>query len=345
MTVVWRLTARELFLRALAGLLLAALLSQAVLASSDLPPALLKIQEYNQQLAESMLLKISFFVAFIAGVLTLLSPCILPLLPAYFSYTFKEKRDITRMTLLFFLGFTVVFMSFGFAAGLVGEQSLAYLQRPLVVVIAGIFLVVMGLLAFFDRGFTSFIRLRHKPRSDTFGVFLEGLLFAIGWTACVGPILGGILSIAALLGKGPLAALMMAFYSFGLFVPLFILSMSYDRLGLGQKSFLKPRPFTLSLLGKSYRTNSHSMIAGSLLMLIGMVFVVFRGTGVINRLGWTPQHFYAVQRWLLGWQYAHAAGTISLVLFVLVLGLFLVRSKRSRHAGEGARGGGKHSGT
>lgn len=80
-------------------------------------------------------------------------------------------------------------------------------------------------------------------------------------------------------------------------------------------------------------------------MLIGLVFVVFRGTGIINRLGWTPQHFYAVQRWLLNWQYAHAAGTISLILFVLVLGLFLVKSKRSRHAGEGARGGGKHSGT
>ena len=308
----------------------AALLSQAALADSSLPPALQKIQEYNLQLAGEMLLKISFFVAFLAGALTLLSPCILPLLPAYFSCTFREKRRITGMTLLFFLGFALVFMAFGLVAGLVGERSLSALQRPWLVVGAGVFLIAMGLLAFFDRGFASFLRAGGKQRSDPLGVFLSGALFALGWTACVGPILGGILMVGALLGKAALSALMMLFYSLGIFVPLFILSMTYERLGLTGKGLLRGRQVTLPLLGRRFRTNTWSMLSGSLLMLLGAVFVAFRGTGVVNRLGWSSELFYAAQRWLLGWQYANVAGMLLLAVFAGILILFLVRKKNRK---------------
>ncbi|MEK6845257.1 MAG: cytochrome c biogenesis protein CcdA, partial [Nanoarchaeota archaeon] len=78
------------------------IIAAPALAQSVLPLGLQKIIAYNQQVTLDFSVKISFLIAFLAGMLGILSPCILPFLPAYFSYTFKEKKNITKMTLVFF---------------------------------------------------------------------------------------------------------------------------------------------------------------------------------------------------------------------------------------------------
>ncbi len=82
-----------------------------VSAQLNLPPGIQAIEEYNQQYAMEFIQSISIPLVFLAGVLSFISPCILPLIPAFFSYTFKEKRKITRMTLVFFFGFSIIFVT------------------------------------------------------------------------------------------------------------------------------------------------------------------------------------------------------------------------------------------
>src|SRR3989344_9170762 len=109
--------------------------------ADNLPIGLLRIQEQNLKDANSFLQNVSFIIAFLAGILSILSPCILPLLPAFFSYTFKEKRNITKMTFIFFLGFSLIFVIFGVIASFLGTSlSLLQVDYKLIIFIAGIFL-------------------------------------------------------------------------------------------------------------------------------------------------------------------------------------------------------------
>src|SRR3989338_4581181 len=133
---------------------------------SNSPPALQKIVDYNQEFASNFMLKISFLVAFVAGTLGILSPCILPFLPAYFSYTFKEKSNITWMTLIFFLGFSLVFVVMGVIAGFIGEQSLAVMQKGWLVTIAGIFMIILGVISLRGKKVCSYVNFNHKFKSD-----------------------------------------------------------------------------------------------------------------------------------------------------------------------------------
>ncbi len=304
-------------------------LSFLVSAQSDLPIGLQKIIDFNNQSTADFAVKISFFIAFIAGILGILSPCILPFFPAYFSYTFKEKKNITKMTSVFFLGFSLVFVSMGAIAGFIGEQALSIIQPGWLVTIVGIFMIALGILTLKGKKVCSYININNKFKSDTPGTFLFGMFFAIGWTACLGPILAGILGIGAILGNIWYSALLMFFYSIGNLVPLFILSMFYDKFNLSESRFIKGKILTLSILGKKYYVHSTNLISGLLFLVIGFVLVVYKGTAIINKLDifGTKDYFYSTQRQLIEWQYANIFGIIVFLLFVMVLRVFLWRYK------------------
>ncbi|HII16540.1 TPA: cytochrome c biogenesis protein CcdA [Candidatus Woesearchaeota archaeon] len=304
-------------------------------ADAHLPDNLQKIVAYNDEMTASLLMKLSLAVAFLAGTLTILSPCILPLLPAYLSYACREKKDITRMTLVFFAGFALVFSAFGIVAGIIGERSYSALQHPAVIVFAGILLVVLGMLSFLGMGFASPLRKKMIAGNGGRAVFAQGLLFALGWTACVGPILGGILGIAALQGSIARAVLLMFFYSLGIFVPLFILSIAYDRFDIGSRKWMQGKGYQIRLFGKAFTLTIPNMISGVLLAGIGAVFIIFRGTGVVN--GWnifgTSQYFYGLQRWLLGFAYADTMGITTLAIFIGIVIVSVIRMRVKKKEG------------
>ena len=210
--------------------ILVVLTSISVLAESDVPIGLQKIIDYNNQSTAEFAVKVSFLIAFIAGMLGILSPCILPFLPAYFSYTFKEKKDITKMTLIFFLGFSLVFVSMGIVAGFIGAQVLSVVQSGWLVTLAGIFIVILGIMSLLGKGFSSLIKPNKKFKNDASGTFLFGIFFALGWTACLGPILAGILGIGAIMGNIFYSALLLFFYSLGNFRLQFYVSNHVSRL-------------------------------------------------------------------------------------------------------------------
>ncbi len=313
---------KSLFGLALFFLFVLCLFSFSMLA--ELPPALLKIQEYNLQLAQSNMLQMTFFMAFFAGILGILSPCILPLLPAYFAYTFKEKSNITLMTLVFFFGFAFVFVGMGIVAGFLGEQTITAIQGTVLPRIAGLFLILTGAMIFFGKGFSSLFSFHTRFSHDVVGVFLFGCTFALGWSACLGPFLSGILAIGALLHNVYYAALLLFFYALGNLVPLFVLSFFYDSFSERLNSFNR----SVRIFG--YSVPLSSFVSSILFVLFGLVLVLFGGTALVNSfdaLG-TKEYFYSIQRGLLVSSWGSYVGAAVLVLFLGVLAYFLWRGRK-----------------
>jgi cytochrome c-type biogenesis protein len=191
--------------------------------------------------------QVSLFIAFMAGLLSFISPCVLPLVPSYLSFitglSFDElagNQDRAHIrwktmshSLLFIAGFSTVFISFGASATLIGQFFLSY--QGVIRKLGGILIVLFGLyiLGLFKvNPLMSEHRWHpeHKP-AGYLGSFLIGISFAAGWTPCVGPILGTILLYASTTQSLLKGMLLLTFYSIGLGLPLFLTS-------LGVNSFL-----------------------------------------------------------------------------------------------------------
>jgi cytochrome c-type biogenesis protein len=184
------------------------------------------------------------FVAFAAGVISFLSPCVLPLVPGYLSLmsgvgtadlavaTKADTRRLLRSTLLFVAGFTVVFVALGAGASAIGQVLLDH-QRGLNQ-IAGAVVIVMGLAmagVVTPRLFQQERRVDVRPsKLGVFAAPVMGMAFAFGWTPCIGPVLASVLSLAATeatLGRG--VSLLLA-YSLGLGVPFVATGVAFGRL-------------------------------------------------------------------------------------------------------------------
>ena len=235
-----------------------------------------------------MNLHLTVFTAFAAGVVSFISPCVLPLIPAYLSFltgsTLEElKADQTaaqRATVMlhacsFVLGFTVVFMALGFTAGAIGNVLLQY--RDIIARVGGILVIVLGLnmLGVFK---IPFLMMDTRPQwrsanRSYLASFIVGLGFAAGWSPCIGPILAAILALAAQDSYGPATAYLLV-YSLGLGVP-FLLTAAAVSQSLGALNKIK------RYLG------AIEMTAGAFLVATGIVLL----TGAFTRIaGWFYQY-------------------------------------------------------
>lgn len=190
--------------------------------------------------------ELTIAVAFVAGVVSFLSPCVLPLFPSYLSFvtglTFDELADpdpaarsrVRRLTvvhsLLFILGFMLVFMALGASASAVGQfmrVNQVWIRR-----VAGIVIVLFGLhiagvfqFAFLQR--ERRVHLQERP-AGMLGSVVVGFAFGAGWTPCIGPILGAILTMAGTAAELKTGVLMLAVYGLGLGVPFFVAAVGFS---------------------------------------------------------------------------------------------------------------------
>ncbi len=180
---------------------------------------------------------VSFWAAFAAGLLTFLSPCILPLIPAYISYitgvSFDELKEGERgairkktlvHSLLFILGFSFVFIAFGASATYLGRLLIDY--RTVIMRVGGALVIIFGLylmgifrLGFLDREKKLTFKLR---KGSKFGSVLFGITFAVAWTPCIGPILGSILVLAGTRNSVLEGVWLLSIYSLGIAIPFVI---------------------------------------------------------------------------------------------------------------------------
>lgn len=225
---------------------------------------------------------LSLPVAFAAGLLSFLSPCVLPLIPAYLSFitglttTELSEQDrpvgqVLAPALLFVLGFSIVFVGLGASASLLGQFLAEY--RGVAEKVAGIVLVAFGILML---GVVKVPWLYGEARADmtrarAFGrgaALVMGMAFAAGWTPCVGPILGSILALASQSQSVVRGALLLVAYSAGLGVPFVAVALLFGR----------ARPL-LSWMGR------HALVlnrtAGGILIAIGLL-VFFGRLGLLT---------------------------------------------------------------
>src|SRR4029078_56564 len=220
---------------------------------------------------------IRILIAFVAGIASFLSPCVLPLVPGYISLIsgvsidgLKEgtsnKRAVIINSLAFNAGLSVIFLVLGTTAGLVGATITS---NPWVRIIGGLVIIAFGLqligllkisALYKDTRFFS----DDKPRG-IFGSAALGMAFAAGWTPCIGPTLGGIIGLAATSGVCLSGLVLSAFYSAGLAVPFLIT-------GLGINQFLS--------FYKGFRKHLHKVevTSGVVLIVVGLLVVCGRST-------------------------------------------------------------------
>ncbi|SHE55782.1 cytochrome c-type biogenesis protein [Ferrithrix thermotolerans DSM 19514] len=246
---------------------------------------------------------LEYVAAFGGGIVSFLSPCVLPLVPAYLSVvsgvgtqdivtsSSDNIKKLALSTTLFILGFAIVFTALGLTVSAIGASINSY--KPLLVRVSGVVLLLMAafLLA------SVFLKLpwlyqekRFHPQLSRFGLFaspIAGMAFAFGWTPCIGPILASVLAVAATSGKATQGAILLISYSLGLGVPFLVTGLAFSKL-VGAFAFIK-RHFTvltsisagvLALFGILLSLNDFSWITIHLENLATSI-----GLGSLNKLG------------------------------------------------------------
>jgi len=232
--------------------------------------------------------QVSSIVAFTAGILTFLSPCILPLVPSFIAYiagvSYSDLKDehkhITKKTLshtlLFILGFSVVFILMGLTATVVGKVLFQY--QKFIRIGGGLLIILFGftLAGILKIGFMAKDhRLNiHAKKATYLGSFLVGVTFAAAWTPCAGPIFGSILVIASTKGNVAEGAKLLALYSAGMGVPFILMALTahsflkyFNRFKGVMANVSKIAGVFLILVGILIITDSLNMISGKILSL------------------------------------------------------------------------------
>ena len=211
-----------------------------------------------------------YFISFLEGIITFVSPCLLPMLPIYISYFAGGSERNTKKVIInasgFILGFTAVFILLGALAGSFGRFLKEY--SVAVNIVTGLIVIIFGLnyLGFFK---LNIFKGSNSAKTENLGFFssaLFGVVFSIGWTPCVGAFLGSALMLAASRGSVMEGIIMLLLYSLGLGIPFFVSAILIDKL-----------KGAFTVIKKHYKIIN--IISGALLVTVG----VLMATGMFGK--------------------------------------------------------------
>lgn len=209
---------------------------------------------------------IGVLTSFGAGVISFLSPCVLPLVPGYVSYVASDALAVSgepvrpaaalRLSLCFVLGFSTVFVILGASASSIGQLLLSYRQEEnliggAIVLLFGLFMMGLAKLSWLQR------ELRLHPTLNggrPVAAYVIGIAFAFGWTPCIGPVLGAILTTSAVAATVPQGIVLLSFYSLGLGLPFLVAAVFTDSLMLRLRG--------LGRLGRNLQLGAGAVVAG-----------------------------------------------------------------------------------
>jgi len=231
---------------------------------------------------------VSLSIAFFAGIISFISPCVLPLIPGYVSFIcgttlndldLKSKKFILQKSLFFSLGFSLVFISLGATATFIGSFLLHNSQilsiiSGIVIIFFGVYLLELMQINFLNKNFGGY---NIKYSNNLFFPLIVGVGFGFGWTPCIGPILGSILAYASMENSIYKGVLLLGVYSLGLAIPFVISSLII-------KKFL-----IVSKKGKSY-LNKIKKFSGIILLITGILII----TGKLQTIGFYLIEFFPI---------------------------------------------------
>ena len=253
-----------------------------------------RLAAWTTALESQLMHEVSITAALIAGLVSFLSPCVLPLVPPYLVYltgatiehvssdedVHASKRAVMISAVMFVLGFSTVFVALGASASLIGSLIRAWSQE--LSIVAGVVIIVMGL---HFLGLTRIDLLMREGRLTApkpvglWGAYVMGLAFAFGWTPCIGPILAAILSIAAAEATVTKGAALLGVYSAGLGIPFLLAAFMVEQFS--------------SLFARMKRhLNNVERVMGLLMVITGIGFL----TGAVSNISiWLLETFPALQ--------------------------------------------------
>lgn len=212
-----------------------------------------------------MLFDISYLAAFLGGMLTLLPSCGPFLLPAFFAIAFREKKDVVKMILIFFLGLLITFIPLGLGISIFVQFFIKNLK--LVQTVSGLLLIFFGFSSLF--GWNIIPKKHHRAdtpeKSDALSILIFGMMFGIASGACTAPIFGAVLTLAAQQGTNWHTITILLTFAVGMIIPLILLALGWDHISARAKtSFFRQR------IGKFPLTN---ILAATLFFALGILFL------------------------------------------------------------------------
>jgi cytochrome c biogenesis protein CcdA len=216
--------------------------------------------------------EVGYIAAFLGGLLALLSPCGALLLPAFFSYAFERRSQMLARTGIFYLGLLTTLVPLGVSASAATVFVRSHQQT--VITVAGVAVVVLGIVTAFGGGFVLFRRSDEAAVAQTNPMSIYTLGLAYGLTGfCTGPILGSILVLAAAGGQPVRGGLLLAVYGLGMVVPLAVLALTWGSIGQRVNRWLRGRTVQVGRL----TFHSTSLISGLVLVAVGAFMIVNGG--------------------------------------------------------------------
>ncbi|MGW0791526.1 cytochrome c biogenesis CcdA family protein [Streptomyces sp. NPDC002911] len=277
---------------------------------------------------------LGYFAALLGGLLALVSPCSALLLPAFFAYSVDSASRLLARTGIFYAGLATTLVPLGAAGSYAGR--LFYGHRDALVLGAGWLIIGLGLAQIVGLGFASrrIAALSGRIRPTTvLSVYALGTVYGLAGF-CAGPILGSVLTVAAVSGSPVYGGLLLAVYALGMAVPLFVLALLWERFDLGRRAWLRGRP----LRAGRFELHSTSLLSGLFFIGLGVLFLVYDGTTALPGLLDVDDSF-AVEQWAqrLGERVpdALALGAVAAV-GLLFLGLQVWRRRTGRKEEEAA---------
>jgi len=272
----------------------------------------------------------SIIASFLAGMVALFAPCcITVLLPAYFASAFREKKNILKMTLVFFAGISVILIPIGLGAAWLAEIFRDFHSQ--LYVFGGSLMVLLGLLAIMGRTVSMPLPRRLKSGANLTGaksVFVLGILSGAA-TSCCAPVLAGAMTLAVASGTFVKALIVVFAYVFGMTFPLFVTAYFYDRYKIDQSKLIKGKMLEL---GKT-RVHSTNLISAVIFLIMGIVMLVL---GLSGNAFWSPGHQVELGQALNGWSRGFLEflgfvpdfgwGIIIISLFIF----FLLKAKKNK---------------
>lgn len=244
----------------------------------------------------------SIIAAFLAGIVALFAPCcITVLLPAYIASAFREKKDMLKMTFIFFAGLSTVLIPIGLgAAGL--AQFFQDFHKQLWV-FGGLFMLVLAVMSIrgkgislpFSKGLKEKLKIDSQNHSKS--VYFLGILSGAA-TSCCAPVLAGAMTLAVLSGGFWKAIIVTFAYVFGMIFPLFLTAYFYDKYKFDQSKFVKGKNLNLKFGAKNIMVHSTNLLSGIMFALIGGTMFIL---GVTSNAYWSPQHQAELGKSLTAW--------------------------------------------
>lgn len=229
-------------------------------------------------------------IAYTAGVLSFFAPCGTFLLPAFFTYAFKERGSLIRATWIFLLGFMSLFVPVGL--GIHWIASTLALHREGLAWVGGSFMLILAAMALFGVGphvaVPTSLTKTHEDHTAPLSIYIFGLAFGFTLAGCTAPLLAVSLALAGTSGNFVSASLILAGFVVGLGTPLLALAFAADRSKMLNSRIFKAQSVRISLLGYEVWVSPVNVISAVVLAALGIFFIVSQGTFYLSSIARNP---------------------------------------------------------